>query len=62
MDRVTLRRSIGALPRAAWLLYGGTFISKFGSFVIVFLAVYLTRVGYSTVQAGIALSAYAWGR
>jgi MFS family permease len=61
VDRLTLRRSIRTLPRAAWLLYGGTFISKFGSFVLVFLAVYLTRVGYSAAQAGIALSAYGLG-
>jgi MFS family permease len=37
------------------------FISKFGSFVLVFLAVYLARVGYSAAQAGIALSAYGLG-
>ncbi len=61
MDRLTLRRSIRALPRTAWLLYAGTFISKFGSFVLVFLAVYLARVGYSAAQAGIALSAYGLG-
>jgi MFS family permease len=42
-------------------LYAGTFISKFGSFVLVFLAVYLARVGYSAAQAGIALSVYGVG-
>lgn len=61
MDRLTLRRSIRALPRTAWLLYVGMFISKFGSFVLVFLAVYLVRVGHSAAQAGIALSAYGLG-
>lgn len=61
MDRPTLRRSISLLPRAAWLLFVGTFISKFGSFVLVFLAVYLTREGYSAAQAGFALSAYGIG-
>ncbi|NIN71958.1 MAG: MFS transporter [Gemmatimonadetes bacterium] len=49
------------LPRAAWLLFAGTFISKFGSFVLVFLAVYLTREGYGAAQAGVALSAYGIG-
>jgi MFS family permease len=49
------------LPRAAWLLFAGTFISKFGSFVLVFLAVYMTREGYSVAQAGVALSAYGIG-
>lgn len=61
MDRLTLRRSIRTLPRSAWLLYAGTFISKFGSFVIVFLAVYVTRIGYSAAEAGMALSAYGFG-
>ncbi|NIR46638.1 MAG: MFS transporter [Gemmatimonadetes bacterium] len=59
--RTTLRRSIRELPPAAWLLFAGTFISKFGAFVIVFLAVYVTRQGFSTAQAGIALSAYGIG-
>ncbi|UCC75008.1 MAG: MFS transporter [Gemmatimonadota bacterium] len=49
------------LPRAAWLLFAGTFISKFGSFVLVFMAVYVTREGHSAAQAGIALSAYGIG-
>ncbi|HSG80985.1 MAG TPA: MFS transporter [Gemmatimonadota bacterium] len=61
LDRPTLRRSIRRLPRAAWLLFGGTFIAKFGSFVIVFLTVYVTRQGYSAAQAGMALSAYGFG-
>ena len=61
LNRPTLRTSIRELPRAAWLLFGGTFISKFGSFVIVFLAVYVTRQGYSAAQAGFALSAYGFG-
>jgi MFS family permease len=49
------------LPRAAWLLYAGTFINKFGSFVIVFLVLYVTRQGYSAAQAGLALGAYGIG-
>jgi MFS family permease len=61
LDRPTLRRSIRQLPAAAWLLFGGTFIAKFGSFVIVFLTVYVTRQGYTAAQAGLALSAYGFG-
>ncbi len=61
LNRPTLRRGITELPRVAWLLYAGTFISKFGSFVIVFLAVYLVREGFSAAQAGIALAAYGLG-
>lgn len=61
MNRLTLRRSIRTLPPAAWLLFAGTFINKFGSFVLVFLAIYLTRSGYSAAQAGMALAAYGVG-
>lgn len=61
LDRPTLRKSIRDLPGAAWLLFAGTFINKFGSFVIVFLAVYVTREGYSAAQAGLAVSAYGVG-
>ncbi len=49
------------MPPAAWMLFGGTFISKFGSFVIVFLAIYVTRQGYSAAQAGLTISAYGFG-
>ena len=59
--RPTLRRSIEALPPAAWVLFAGTFINRFGSFVLVFLVLYLTREGYSIPQAGLAISAYGIG-
>ena len=49
------------LPRAAWVLFGGTFINRFGSFVLAFLVFYLTSRGYSAASAGLALSAYGVG-
>jgi MFS family permease len=42
-------------------LFFGTFLNKFGSFVIPFLALYLTRKGYTIGQAGIAIGAYGVG-
>src|SRR6266850_6313048 len=57
----TLRTGLKALPRAAWILFLGTFLNKFGTFVIPFLALYLTRQGYSMAQAGFALGAYGVG-
>jgi MFS family permease len=57
----TLGASLKALPRAAWILFLGTFLNKFGTFVIPFLALYLTRQGYSMAQAGMALGAYGVG-
>jgi MFS family permease len=57
----TLRASLRALPPAAWVLFFGTFLNKFGSFVVPFLALYLTRQGYSLAQAGAAIGAYGGG-
>jgi MFS family permease len=50
-----------ALPRPAWVLFGGTFINRFGGFVLAFLVFYLTSRGYSAAAAGFALSAYGLG-
>src|SRR6267378_3527509 len=57
----SLRENIKALPPAAWILFGGTFINRFGTFVIPFLILYLTRIGYSSAQAGLAVGAYGVG-
>lgn len=57
----TLRENLRSLPRAAWILFGGTLINRFGTFVMPFLAIYLTREGYSATRAGLAVSAYGAG-
>ena len=57
----TLRQNLRALPRPTWILFGGTFINRFGTFVMPFLAIYMTRQGYSPTQAGLAVSAYGAG-
>jgi MFS family permease len=57
----TLIESLKSLPRPVWILYLGTFLNKFGAFVIPFLALYLTRQGYTIKEAGIALTAYGVG-
>jgi MFS family permease len=59
--RPSLRDNVRQLPRAAWVLYAGTFINRFGSFVAVFLALYMTRKGYSPAQAGLAVGAFGLG-
>jgi MFS family permease len=53
--------SLRALPRAAWVLFAGTFINRFGGFVIPFLTLYLTSQGYSVTAVGLAVSAYGVG-
>ena len=49
------------MPPAAWVLFGGSFVNRFGSFVLVFLVIWLTEEGYSPAQAGAAVSAYGVG-
>jgi MFS family permease len=59
--QASLRDNLRALPRGAWILFFGTFLNKFGTFVLPFLAIYMTRLGYSTAQAGLAIGAYGIG-
>lgn len=57
----TLLGSLRALPRAAWVLLAGTFINRFGGFVVPFLTLYLTGQGYSVTAVGLAVSSYGVG-
>lgn len=59
--RETLFAALRALPRAAWVLFFGTFLNKFGTFVVPFLTLYLTGRGYTVDQAGLAIAAYGTG-
>jgi MFS family permease len=60
-ERTTLRERLGTLPRPVWILFLGTFLNKFGTFVMPFLALYMTRQGFTTGQAGIAIGVYGIG-
>lgn len=55
------RRDVRHLPRTAWVIYAGTFINRFGSFVLTFMVLILVKRGYSPAEAGIAASAYGVG-
>lgn len=57
----SLLSSLRALPRPVWVLFFGTFLNKFGAFVIPFLTLYLTQRGYTTADAGLAIGAYGAG-
>ena len=59
--QASLVENLRAMPRGAWILFFGTFLNKFGTFVLPFLAIYVTRLGYSTAQAGIPIAAYCVG-
>ncbi|HZM04603.1 MAG TPA: MFS transporter [Candidatus Saccharimonadales bacterium] len=57
----TLLSRLKALPRPAWILFLGTFLNKFGTFVLPFLTLYLTQRGFTLNDAGLAISAYGVG-
>uniref|UniRef100_A8LZG4 Major facilitator superfamily MFS_1 n=1 Tax=Salinispora arenicola (strain CNS-205) TaxID=391037 RepID=A8LZG4_SALAI len=55
-----LHDTAGGLPRTFWYLWTGTLINRLGSFVIIFLAIYLTQErNFSASQAGLVLG--LWG-
>jgi MFS family permease len=57
----SLAENLQALPRGAWILFFGTFLNKFGTFVMPFLAIYMTGLGYTPAQAGLAIASYGCG-
>lgn len=58
---MTLGQDLRSLPRPAWILFGGTFVNRFGNFVLPFLVLYMTRSGYTIAQAGAAIGVYGCG-
>src|SRR6516164_5708391 len=50
-----------ALPRSFWVLFAGTFINRFGTFVWPFLTIFLTRRGHSLEEAAWAISGFGGG-
>jgi MFS family permease len=56
-----LAAELRALPREAWVVFVGTFINRFGSFVLTFLILILVRRGLTPAQAGLAASMYGVG-
>lgn len=57
-----VRDTAGGLPAAFWYLWTGTLVNRLGSFVVIFLAIYLTTVrGFSAGYAGLVLGLYGAG-
>ena len=50
------------MPRTLWVLCAGSFINRFGTFVLPFILLYMTSLGFSPTQAGWAMGAYGIGR
>ncbi|MFY1634415.1 MDR family MFS transporter [Solwaraspora sp. WMMB335] len=58
--RVWLEQTAGGLPGTFWYLWTGSLINRLGSFVAIFLAIYLTAErGLTETQAGLVIG--AWG-
>ncbi len=57
----TLLATLRSFPRSVWFLFLGSFLNKFGTFVIPFLTLYLLKNGYSTKEVGIVVGAYGGG-
>src|SRR4029077_8339394 len=58
----SLWTTLRSFPRPVWILFAGVFLNKFGTFVVPFLALYLTRRGFTTGDAALAIGAYGLGR
>jgi MFS family permease len=60
--RERLREIGGGLPRPFWVLFAGMFVNRIGTFVVPFLAIYLTQARhFSIATAGVVLSLYGAG-
>jgi MFS family permease len=59
--RPSLYAQLRTFPAPVWVLFLGTFINRFGTFVMPFLVLYVARLGYSPSRAGLALGAYGSG-
>jgi MFS family permease len=58
----SLLTTLRSFPRPVWILFAGVFLNKFGTFVVPFLTLYLTRRGFTTGDAALAIGAYGLGR
>ncbi len=57
----TLIADLRLLPKPFYLLVVGTFINRFGHFVVPFLAIYLRQLGFAPAVTGYTLAAYGAG-
>ncbi|MET7680651.1 MFS transporter [Streptomyces sp. NPDC005423] len=62
VDEPRFRDVLRGLPRRVWIISLGSLILQVGSFLPVFIVLYLTQSGYSAGAAGIVLGASGLGR
>ncbi|MEM6821054.1 MAG: MFS transporter [Verrucomicrobiota bacterium] len=56
-----LIQDLSSLPKASVVIIVGNFINRLGHFVMPFLALYLSRKGYSFTDSGLALATHGAG-
>ena len=61
-DQPSLLAELRTLPRAYWILVGGWFVNRFGTFVMPFLTLFLTGRGHSPAAVAWVLSANGVGQ
>src|SRR5689334_13078479 len=59
--RALAAEHFGGLPARFWWLWAGAVVSAFGTFVFLFLAVYLSSRGFSARSVGLVVSADGLG-
>jgi len=60
--RSWLRETTGGLPTTFWYLWTGTLVNRLGSFVMIFMAIYLTSERHFTqTQAGLVIGFFGVG-
>ena len=60
-DNLTIIENLKRLNRPFWVLFAGTFVNRFGTFVLTFLALYLKSQNFTSSQIASAVSAYGAG-
>ena len=60
-DLTSLVAVLRRFPRPVWMIFLGMFINRFGTFVLPFLALHMTKEGYSTVEISVSMGTYGVG-
>lgn len=60
-DEPSTLSQLQTLPRDVWIIFIGSFINRFGTFVIPFLMLHLTRQGYKPGTISMIMACYGAG-
>jgi MFS family permease len=60
-DNLTIIENLKRLNRPFWVLFAGTFVNRFGTFVLTFLALYLKTQNLTAGEIATAVSSYGAG-